>query len=137
MSKFDKCGRIEGYAILFGSPDQRDLQGEYFTKETELHIDDKYPIRVETDEGYQSIGSTIDIVTDDKGVFLKGELDLSIPFTQAVMELLDSDVLFLAPCGERCLTDADGKIKSFPLRGIILTATPAQPPGNEDEDNAL
>ena len=31
--------RIGGYLVVWGSPQQRDLQGEYFTPDTDLGLD--------------------------------------------------------------------------------------------------
>src|SRR5689334_7097151 len=32
-------GRVGGYLVIWGSSEQRDLQGEYFTPETDLGLD--------------------------------------------------------------------------------------------------
>ncbi|MGV2437516.1 MAG UNVERIFIED_CONTAM: hypothetical protein LVT10_23595 [Anaerolineae bacterium] len=34
----DERGRIGGYLLVWGTPHQRDLQGEYFTPETDLAL---------------------------------------------------------------------------------------------------
>ena len=39
LKALDENGRIGGYLVVWGSPAQRDLQGEYFTPETELGLD--------------------------------------------------------------------------------------------------
>ena len=40
------AGRVGGYLVVWGTPRQRDLQGEYFTPETDLGLDwyDQRPV---------------------------------------------------------------------------------------------
>ena len=117
-------GIIEGYGIVFGGPDNKDLQGEYFTPETELCLDGQYPIIV----GGKHVG-VAELSIDDIGVKAKCTLDLSIPTAQAIIKLVEQGKMFLAP-GAYADTevDSDGNITRFPLHSISVTSAPVQAP---------
>jgi hypothetical protein len=82
-------GKVGGYLVLFSGPDSPDLQGEYFTKETDFMIDsgDQRPILYR--HGMhpliksQRIGKAT-LTIDEVGVFVDGELDLSNKYIRAL-----------------------------------------------------
>jgi hypothetical protein len=76
------AGRVGGYLIVWGSQKQRDLQGEYFTPETELGLSwyDRRPVLYHhgLDGALKSpvIGTIDTRVVDETRVWAEAQLDL-------------------------------------------------------------
>ena len=82
LKTLDSAGRVGGYLVVWGNPGERDLQGEYFTPETELGLT-WYPQRpVLYQHGLDGalkaavIGSIDTLVRDETGVWAEAQLDL-------------------------------------------------------------
>lgn len=54
--KFTADGMVEGYLVLFGSPEQADFDGDFFTKDTDFDVDWQAPEEIKSiaDETYGS-----------------------------------------------------------------------------------
>jgi hypothetical protein len=130
-------GEIEGYLIVWGSPDNLDLQGEYFCKTTKLNIGDDIPIEATIDGDMEIIGTVTDTLVDDKGVFIKGKVDVINPLIESILRLLGKRILFLAP-GGHWFSDDNGYIEEMDITEALITSNPAQPPThwvNKKEDS--
>jgi HK97 family phage major capsid protein len=127
--------RVGGYLVVFGSPDARDLQGDYFTPETKFLLDwyDKRPVlyhhgldgKLKT----ELIGAIDTLGMDDVGIWAEAQLDMHKRYCVAVQRLVDKGVLrwssgSLSHLVER---DHDGFIKVWPIVEGSLTPTPAEP----------
>ena len=123
MSKTDKYLKIEGYGIVWGKPDNRDLQHEYFTKDTVLDMDDAYPIVI----GGKLFG-TAELTRDDIGVKVNAMLHPHIPTSQSIIKFLKEGKMFFVPEGSSHEVDETGKIVSFPISSIGVTSAPVQSP---------
>lgn len=130
-----KEGRVGGYLILWGDPAQRDLQGEYFTPETELGLD-WYPVLpVLYHHGLDGslkaavIGTIDTLRTDEVGLWAEAQLDLRHRFTEAVRRLVDRGVLSWSSGSLPHLVEVakDGHIQWWPIVEGSLTPTPAEP----------
>lgn len=128
-------GRIGGYLILWGTPQVRDLQGEYFTPETELGLD-WYPQRpVLYQHGLDGqlkaavIGQIDTLRMDEVGVWAEAQLDLRQRFVRAVLRLVEKGVLHWSSGSLAHLVQvgADGEIRRWPVVEGSLTPTPAEP----------
>lgn len=125
---------IEGYLLRFGSPDDRDLDGEYFSSNTEFNLDNlngkTIMIRaVNSDVILESIGSFHNQNLDDKGIFLTGHLNFgSIDKKQFdyLQEMIDRNIMFFAPAGKFDI-DENGVITKADIHYALITSTPTDP----------
>jgi HK97 family phage major capsid protein len=130
-----KEGRVGGYLVVWGDPSQRDLQGEYFTPETELGLE-WYPRRpvlyhhgLDGDLKAAVIGEIDTLTIDDVGVWAEAQLDLRQRYVRAVQRLIDRGVLGWSSGSLPHLVDYadDGRIKRWPIVEGSLTPAPAEP----------
>ena len=90
-------GLIEGLAIPFGGPfDGKDFDGEFFSKDTDLLLDD-YPTRpLRFQHGkdkaieYAKVGTQVSQKMTDAGWWISAQLDKADKYGKMVMELLRS-----------------------------------------------
>ncbi|HLV33973.1 MAG TPA: phage major capsid protein [Spirillospora sp.] len=129
------AGRVGGYLIVWGSRGQRDLQGEYFTPETELglHWYDRRPVLyhhgLDGDLKAAVIGTMDTLVVDETGVWAEAQLDLRKRYVRAVQKLVDKGVLGWSSGSLPHLVQVaeDGQIKRWPIVEGSLTPAPAEP----------
>ena len=135
LKTLDSAGRVGGYLVVWGNPGERDLQGEYFTPETELGLT-WYPQRpVLYQHGLDGelkaavIGSMDTLVKDETGVWAEAQLDLRQRWAQAVQRLIEKGVLGWSSGSLAHLVEVadDGHIRRWPIVEGSLTPTPAQP----------
>lgn len=128
-------GRVGGYLVVFGSPAQKDLEGEYFTPETDfaLHWYEKRPALYHhgLDGTLKSalVGEIDVLKVDSTGVWAEAQLDLRERYVQAVQKLVDKGILAWSSGSLPHLVERgpDGRIKRWPLIEGSLTPTPAEP----------
>ena len=135
LKTLDSAGRVGGYLVVWGNPGERDLQGEYFTPETELGLS-WYPQRpVLYQHGLDGalkaavIGSMDTLVKDETGVWAEAQLDLRQRWARAVQRLIEKGVLGWSSGSLAHLVEVadDGHIRRWPIVEGSLTPTPAQP----------
>jgi HK97 family phage major capsid protein len=128
-------GRIGGYLVVWGDPSRPDLQGEYFTPESDLGLD-WYPRRpvlyhhgLDGELGPVMIGQIEAMQPDDTGVWVEAQLDLRNRWARAVLDLIRRDALGWSSGSLPHLVDvaADGYIRRWPVVEGSLTPTPAEP----------
>jgi HK97 family phage major capsid protein len=128
-------GRVGGYLVVWGNSAQKDLQGEYFTPETDLGLDwyEQRPALYHhgLDEQLQSnvVGVIDTLKMDATGLWAEAQLDVRKRYVQAVMQLVDKGVLGWSSGSLSHLVDVaqDGQIKRWPIVEGSLTPTPAEP----------
>lgn len=128
-------GRVGGYLVVWGSPQQRDLQGEYFTPETDLAIEWYAQRPVLYHHGLDgtlkgSIIGTIDTLRpDDTGLWAEAQLDLRKRYVRTVLQLVERGILGWSSGSLPHLVEVadDGHIKKWPLVEGSLTPSPAEP----------
>lgn len=128
-------GRVGGYLVVWGDSTQRDLQGEYFTPETELGLD-WYPVRpVLYQHGQDNhlkaavIGRINTLRVDEVGVWAEAQLDLRHRYVQAVRGLIERGALGWSSGSLPHLVRVakDGRIVQWPIVEGSLTPAPAEP----------
>lgn len=128
-------GRVGGYLVMYGSPAQKDLQGEYFTPETELGLD-LYPTRPALyhhglDGAFEAtkIGDIDTLTEDEIGVWAEAQLDMRKKYVQAVYALVEKGALGWSSGSIPHLVKiaAGGRIEEWPIVEGSLTPTPAEP----------
>jgi len=125
---------VGGYLCLWGDPDNRDLQDEYFTPETELWLEAYkaapalFHHGLDTTVGLEVMGHRVDAKTDDTGAWVEDWLNKSSRFWQLVEPLLKAQALFYSPGSAPHLVKRadDGRLLSFPVVEDTLTPVPAQ-----------
>ena len=135
ISENESAATVGGYGIVFGGVD---LEGEHFTADTDF-MPDLVPNKLALYDHTQNkavdtaIGTipNENIVADEKGLFVKAELDRSREYVEQVLELVKKGVLGWSSgvVGHLARRDEDteGKIIKWPIVGFSLTPTPAEP----------
>ena len=130
-----RSGRIGGYLITWGEARQPDLQGEYFTPETDVGLDwyEQRPVLYHhgLDGALKAavIGTIDTLRPDETGLWAEAQLDLRKRYVRAVQRLVDQGVLSWSSGSLPHLVEvsAAGKIVRWPIVEGSLTPTPAQP----------
>lgn len=127
-------GLIGGYLVMFGDPDNRDLQGEFFTPDTDFKLDwfDKRPVLYQhgLDNTMKStrIGEIVDLRMDNIGLWAEAQLDLRNAYVQKVWELAQRGTFGWSSGSLSHLVNVKGmQIKAWPLIEGSITPTPADP----------
>ena len=130
--------RVGGYAVLWGSPEKRDLAGEWFSPETEelTTIFDTlkclpFLFHHGLDESLKTsvIGIVDELHPDEYGLWYSVQLKKSEEYTKYIKKLISSGALKTStqtfPIARRVDKDS-GKITRWPLVEITATPTPAE-----------
>lgn len=135
VKALDGQGRVGGYLVVWGDTDRRDLQGEYFTPDTDLGLD-WYPRRpvlyhhgLDDTLGPELIGEIEVMRPDAQGVWVEAQLDLRNRWARAVLDLVERDALGWSSGSLPHLVavEPDGHIRRWPIVEGSLTPTPAEP----------
>ncbi len=127
---------IDGFAQSdAGTNIQRDLQGEYFTPQTDVGLDwyEQRPVLYHhgLDGALKAavIGVIDTLRPDDTGLWAEAQLDLHKRYVRAVQRLVNQGVLSWSSGSLPHLVDVggDGRIKRWPIVEGSLTPTPAEP----------
>ena len=127
---------IEGIGIPFGGPFAgKDIQGEYFDKDSDLCLDwfEKRPLLYHhgLDEKIKTerIGTVFAHEMTDDGLWVKAQLDKRSKYYALVKQLVDKEALGFSSGAVSHLvqTTKDGKIKRWPYIEQSLTPTEANP----------
>ena len=129
------AGRIGGYLITWGEPRQRDMQGEYFTPQTDVGLEwyEQRPVLYHhgLDGALKAavIGLIDTLRPDEIGLWAEAQLDLRKRYVRAVQRLVDQGVLSWSSGSLPHLVEvgADGQIKRWPIVEGSLTPSPAEP----------
>ena len=129
------AGRIGGYLLIWGEPQRRDLQGEYFTPHTDVGLDwyEQRPVLYHhgLDGNLKAavIGVIDTLKPDETGLWAEAQLDLRKRYVRAVQRLVDQGVLSWSSGSLPHLVEvnAEGRIKRWPIVEGSLTPTPAEP----------
>jgi hypothetical protein len=135
MDAVDDLLRIGGYLIVWGNRGQRDLQGEYFTPQTELALEwfERRPVLYQHGMDDHLKASPIGVIdqlrVDDTGVWAEAQLDLRHRYADVVRRLIERGVLGWSSGSLPHLVEVarDGRIVRWPLVEGSLTPTPAEP----------
>ena len=131
------AGVIEGLAIPFGGPlEGRDLEGETFTKDTDLHLDwfpSGRPLlyghgRDDTIKG-DVVGRQTTVEIRDEGIWIEGQLNMAHKYAGAIRKLLGKSVLYFSSGAIPHLVKANtaGEITNWPWAELSLTPAPMNP----------
>lgn len=125
---------VGGHLLLWGGPEAKDLQGDYFTPETELWLEAYkaapalFHHGLDETVGMGVIGHRVKAAPDEVGVWVEDWLDMSGRYWEFVQPLLEAEVLYYSPGSAPHLVKRaeDGRLESFPVVEDTLTVVPAQ-----------
>jgi phage head maturation protease len=94
--KSDRLGSVKGYLVRFGSPDATDLEGDYFTPQTDfgfpIKSGERVPLNVYYHHGMdkfvgkKSIGTGF-VKMDDTGLWYEAQLDMADEYGSMIAKL--------------------------------------------------
>ena len=125
---------VGGPMCLFGDGGRKDLQGDYFTPETETwhemykSVPALFHHGLDDAVGLSVIGHRIKAEVRDDGLWVEDWLDTSSKYWALVKPLLEAEALYYSPGSAPHLvkTAADGRLLSYPVIEDTLTPIPAQ-----------
>ena len=130
----DNGAVVGGYIALWGSPEKKDLQDDYFTPDTWLGLSE-YPTvpalfhhGLDEKVGLSVIGKRVKSGVDEVGAWVEDWLDKGNQYWKMVRPLLDREALFYSPGSAPHLVkrQADGRLDSYPIVEDTFTVIPAQ-----------
>jgi phage head maturation protease len=94
--KSDRLGSVKGYLVRFGSPDATDLEGDYFTPQTDfgfpIKAGERVPLNVYYHHGMdkmigkKSIGTGY-VKMDETGLWYEAQLDMADSYGEMIAKL--------------------------------------------------
>lgn len=136
VKALDDEGKIGGYLIRFGSPDEPDLQGDFFTKATDLGLDYTTATRaIFHHAGDPTLAGRrlgiLSLKADAIGVWAEGVLAKSDRYTAAILGMVKAGKLrFSSGTAPHLMTRTPVKgvnrIDCWPIVEASLTPTPVE-----------
>jgi phage head maturation protease len=137
--KADDNGRVRGYLVRFGG---QDLEGDYFTKNTDFGRPMSPGVRVPMNLYYhhgqdKTIGKSrigLGFITmDDKGLWYESQVEMADQYQKMIQELAKSGKLGYSSGAtghmveRKKMSDGRYEITRWPIGEASLTPTPAEP----------
>jgi len=139
--------RLGGYALVHGSPTERDVEGDYFTKNTDLWLDvySNQPLMFDhavgvelppDDDGNDEqtprryrLGSIVKAKRDDIGLWVEGVVSTHNKWVEGIWDLIDRGALYFSSGSVPHLIKRSegGEVLSWPIIEVSTTPTPAEP----------
>jgi len=130
-------GKVGGYLVRFSDAETPDLEGDYFSPDTDLGVESGSRLPVYYQHGYDPVFKTKRIGRataefQDVGVWLEAQLEMRDEYERGLMELAEAGKLGWSSGAAGHLVEREqvGKswhIKSWPIAEASLTPTPAEP----------
>jgi HK97 family phage major capsid protein len=128
-------GIVEGYLISWGGPDDADLEGQWFTPQTELRLEyfPEYPLLyhhgMDQELGLHPIGRIKTLRKDDVGLWVRAQIDMADAYGREVYDMLQQRQFGWSSGSVDHLVkiSKSGEIVRWPLYEGSITPTPAQP----------
>jgi phage head maturation protease len=137
--KADEKGVVSGYLVRYGNPSTTDLEGDYFTKQTDFGFptDVKVPLNLyyhhgmNREIGKRPIGKGY-LTADDKGLWYQAQIDMADEYGKMVADLAKSGKLGYSSGAashmvERKQIGNAHEITRWLIAEASLTPTPAEP----------
>ena len=129
--------RIGGYLVAYGTSNDRDMDGQYFTKDTNFELDwyTKRPVLyghgMDPSHKTRAIGEIVKVENrDDAGLWAEAQLYEEFMYRKYVMSWLDENKLGWSSGSSPYyaqVDSSDGFIRTWPIHEGSLTLRPAQP----------
>lgn len=129
--------QIEGYAVAFTSPAERDAFQQYFSERTDLGLNlfpsSHRPLDYRHNKGevIGMVGQVVHMEVDGQGLFARSELNMAHPAFPFIRDQAAKGELGYS--GETLPNwmawDADGHVTSFPIFAMAISPNPSAPNG--------
>ncbi len=135
-------GKVGGYLVRFGDAKNTDLEGDYFTKDTDFDVDFSNPVfstvyynhGTDTVLGRKKLGNGIkgSLKKDEIGIWIDAQLDERNQYEKAILDLVSQKAMGWSSGTASYLVEREQVGKSFFIKkwtlGIdaSLTPTPAE-----------
>lgn len=128
-------GLVEGYVLTWGNPHDHDLEGEYFTPDTELCLDwfqerpALYHHGMDKTLGVKTIGTIKKYEADSLGLWVQAQLRMQDDYSRAVYGMTGTkDFGWSSGSVEHLVQiERNGHIRRWPWIEGSITPSPAQP----------
>lgn len=128
-------GLVEGYVLTWGNPHDRDLEGEYFTPDTELCFDwfterpALYHHGMDKTLGIKTIGAIKKYEPDNLGLWVQAQLRMQDDYARAVYGMTGTKDFGWSSGSVEHLVQIgpNGHIRRWPWIEGSITPAPAQP----------
>ena len=138
--KSDRLGYVKGYLVRFGSPDNVDLEGDYFTPETDYGFPIKsgqaVPLNLYYHHGMDSVVGkrcigTGTVKMTDAGLWYEAQVDMADEYGQMIAKLCKQGKMGYSSgaAGHLVQRKSNGgvnQIISWPIAEASITPTPAE-----------
>ena len=130
-------GKVGGYLVRYGNPDEPDLVGDYFTKDTDLGLEEGSKVPVYYEHGFDNVLKNRKIGRgtikfDDAGAWLDAQLEMRDDYERMLYKMAEDGKLGWSSGAashlvERELVGKSHYIKSWVVAEASLTPQPAEP----------
>ena len=91
-------GKVAGYLVRYGNPDELDLTGDFFTKDTEFGLEDGWKVPVYYQHGYDGVIKKRKIGKgtlkfDDIGVWFDAQLAMRDDYERMIYKMAEEGKL--------------------------------------------
>jgi len=125
---------VGGIMCIYADAETKDLQGEYFTPETQTWHDTYKSVPalfhhgLDDTIGLAHVGKRVKAEARDEGLWVEDWLNKGSEYWKLVKPLLEAKALYYSPGSAPHLVrkDEDGRLLSYPVIEDTLTVTPAQ-----------
>ena len=126
---------VKGWAVRFTGPDETDLEGDYFTGDTDFgaikEVGLYYHHGMDKELGRKRIG-TAELEKKDAGLWMQAQMKLREDYEKAIEEMVRRKKMGISSGAaghlvERVKTNGGNFIAQWPIGEVSLTPTPAEP----------
>jgi hypothetical protein len=132
-------GRVGGYLVAWGDPTDTDLEGDYFTPDTDFMFD-RYPVKghaivlfEHAQDGTlksRGLGEFVEAKKDDVGLWVEAVLNRADQYAAMLEEILKrkpGKLGWSSGSVPQFVVNEDGHIRRWPVVEGSITASPMQP----------
>ena len=126
---------VKGWAVRFTGPNDTDLEGDYFTSDTDFgpskEVGLYYHHGMDKELGRKRIG-TAELEKKDAGLWMQAQMKLREDYEKAIEEMVRRKKMGISSGAaghlvERVKTNGGNFIAQWPIGEVSLTPTPAEP----------
>ena len=132
-------GRVGGYLVMFGDATKTDLEGDFFTPDTDFDLEDSKPTSIYYQHGLdpvlkkRKLGNGTLAKNDDVGIWVEAQLQLRDEYERAIYGMVQAGKMGWSSGTAAHLVEREPVGKSYHIKRWALgldasiTPTPAEP----------
>jgi len=120
---------IQGYAVIWGSPTQRDAYSNFFDRSLPPTLNLRLPVKLCFDHNYAlgTIGEANYLWPDQIGICYSAAIyERRTKLYDQIIDQIDRHLLYTSSAATTGTIDKDGRIVDWRLRELSLTPRPAE-----------